>query len=110
MLRVKTTYYAKIKNQWKTKIKNRRQSCAEAVRTSISRSERTKYTIANMVRNISQLNALEKRMKDESEKRVKTAQVTNIRSLLRTGNESAKFSVYQRNVKSAMHARVYSAY
>ena len=109
-MRVKTTYYEKIKQHWKTKIQNRRQSCTEALRTSISRSEKKKYTIANNVRNTSQLNSLEKRMKDDFEKRVKTAQVYNIRTLLKSRNESAKHSIYQRNVKSAMHARVYSAY
>ena len=61
-----------------------------------------------MVRNISQICNYEKKIKEENDRRVKTAQVFHIRSLLKSRNESARKQIHQRNLNSAIHARAYS--
>ena len=63
---------------------------------------------ANMIRNISQISAFERKVKEENDRRVKTAQVNHIRNLLKSGNGSARKYVCQRNLKSAIHYRTFS--
>jgi hypothetical protein len=77
----------------------------QAVKNNRTKNERQKFLIANMVKNVNQINNIERRMRTENERRVKTAQVSNIRTSFKNGTAQ---QANRRALKSAVHMRTYS--
>ncbi|OMJ84930.1 hypothetical protein SteCoe_13834 [Stentor coeruleus] len=108
-LRVKYTYYQKVKMKWISHLQKRRFSQKEAVKTNREKFDRKKYMVANMVRNEAHINAIERKTKTEIERRAMTAQVNAIRNLLKSRVESRRKCEAPRNFKSASgHCRAFS--
>ena len=105
MLRVKTTYYEKIKLKWIAHIRKRRSNQIDAVRFGKVKSEKSNFIIANMMRNETKLNSLEKRSKDQNELRAKSAQVSLIRNLLKSRPNTSRQINFQRKTRSAFHGK-----
>ena len=83
----------------------------ESVKFSQEKSARKKYLIANMVRNEAQIGIIEKKTKEEKERRVRTAQVYNIRSLLRSKCDTSRQLAMERRGKTeASHRRTRSTF
>ena len=73
------------------------------------KSERTNFSIANMVRNEIKLNAIEKISKDQNELRAKSAKANVIRnSLISRPNTSRQINC-KRKTRSVYHGRSESA-
>ena len=104
------TYYQKVKIKWHSNIQNRRKTQAEAVKINREKFDRKRFAVANFVKNTSKMMTIQRKIKNDEEIRVKTAQVCKIRSLLKSGNDSARKYIHERNLKSAIHARAYSLY
>jgi hypothetical protein len=102
---VKNSYYEKIKIRWIAHIRKRRISQINAVRNGKIRFEKNKFVVANMMRNEAQLNSMEKRAKDQNELRTKSAQVSVIRGLLRSRQNTDKNISNTRKTRSAAHGR-----
>lgn len=82
----------------------------EAVRNGKIHSEKNNYMIANMMRNEAQLLKMEKKTKEDIDKRAKSARADVIRGLFRSRQSTSRKFSEQRKARSAMHGRTRSVF
>lgn len=91
-------------------IKRRRLSQVEAIKANRERANRKKYYIANAVRNEAHISAIERRAREENERRVKTARAYIVRTAIKSRFTTPRKEGVKVPVSIGMHQRTKSLF
>ena len=106
-MRKSITFYQGVKIKWRKVLINRRKSTDETIKITKDQINRRKFIIANLVKNTSKLDAIERKQKNAKELFHKTEKIRIRRNQLRTSYEMQRKDaisvLHNKRIYSSMH-------